>query len=136
MLFIYGSPSIRNPYASKTSTLNKEELVFDKEKVYFQHFEIILPKIKENWSLRERYATLTVVLPFSSSPSFSDLSIEEVTNTQQLDSFFFLQVYITLLMPRRIDEPGTDMCHPKPLDIENNKPHTTQALSRIHGNRL
>ena len=51
MLFIYGSPSIRTSYASKTSTLNKEELVIDKEKVYFQHLEIILPKIKENWSL-------------------------------------------------------------------------------------
>ena len=50
-LFIYGSPSIRTLYGSKTSTLNKEELVFDKEKVYFQHLEIILPKIKENWSL-------------------------------------------------------------------------------------
>ena len=50
-LFIYGSPSIRTPYASKTSTLSKEELVFDKEKIYFQHLEIILQKIKENWSL-------------------------------------------------------------------------------------
>ena len=34
-----------------TLTLNKEELVFDKEKVYFQNLEIIFPKIKENWYL-------------------------------------------------------------------------------------
>ena len=50
-MFIYGSSSIQIRYVSITSTLNKEELVFDKERFYLQNDDIILPKIKENWYL-------------------------------------------------------------------------------------
>ena len=66
-MFIYESPSIRIQYASKTSTFNKEELVFDKEKVYFRNLVIIFPKIKENWSLirkeRSHHQNHEVIFP-------------------------------------------------------------------------
>ena len=85
-----------------------------KEISYHQNHEIIFPIIKEKFEYKIKTphegkvgnSNCTNSLHSLLHP-FANLIIEDAAGTPPSDPFF-LQVYITPLMPQRSDDPGTD----------------------------
>ena len=86
-----------------------------KERSYHQNYEIIFPIIKEKFEYKGKAPHEGKICNSNCANSlhyllhhFSDLIIGEAVGIPPLDPFF-LQVYLTSLMPQRLDDPGTDI---------------------------